>query len=44
MLNKRISAIALSVLLAFSPMYSSVYVSSAAASENEWINSRRGND
>ena len=37
MLNKRISAIALSVLLAFSPMYSSVYVSSAAASENEAI-------
>lgn len=37
MLNKRISAIALSVLLAFSPMYSSVYVSSAAASENETI-------
>lgn len=37
MLNKRISAIALSVLLAFSPIYSSVYVSSAAASENETI-------
>ena len=35
MLNKRISVIALSFLLAFSPMYSPVYGSAAAASENE---------
>ena len=37
MLNKRISAIALSVLLAFSPMYSSVYGSAAMVSEGETV-------
>ena len=37
MLNKRISAIALSILLAFSPMYSPICVSAAAASEIETI-------
>ena len=37
MLNKRISVIALSFLLAFSPMYSPVCGSTAAASENEAV-------
>ena len=37
MFNKRVSAVVLSLLLAFSPMYSSVYASTVLASENEVI-------